>query len=59
MPKQTYPIADAMNVVRIKASRDNGISRKAVTELGLSNTLINRLIREYNIDYLLGGPIPK
>ncbi|KPC44837.1 Prophage PssSM-03 [Pseudomonas amygdali pv. morsprunorum] len=60
VPKQTDPIADAMNVVRIKAARDNGISRKAaVTELGLSNTLINRLIREYNIDYPLQGPSPK
>ncbi|GAB0059133.1 hypothetical protein IBA8401_01570 [Pseudomonas syringae] len=60
VPKQTDPIADAMNVVRIKAARDNGISRKAaVTELGLSNTLINRLIREYSIDYPLQGPSPK
>lgn len=60
VPKQTDPITDAMNVVRIKAARDNGISRKAaVTELGLSNTLINRLIREYSIDYPLQGPSPK
>ncbi|POP96557.1 hypothetical protein CXB40_27350 [Pseudomonas syringae pv. avii] len=60
VPKQTDPIADAMNIVRIKAARDNGISQKAaVTELGLSNTLINRLIREYSIDYPLQGPSPK
>ncbi|MDC3739630.1 hypothetical protein KDL21_01165 [Pseudomonas syringae pv. syringae] len=60
VPKQTDPIADAMNIVRIKDARDNGISRKAaVTELGLSNTLINRLIREYSIDYPLQGPSPK
>ncbi|RMU65566.1 Prophage PssSM-03, Orf52 [Pseudomonas syringae pv. syringae] len=54
IPYQTDPVADTLNVVRIKAARDNGISRKAaVTELGLSNTLINRLIREFNIDYPL------
>lgn len=56
VPKQTDPVADAMNVVRIKAARDRGISRKAaVVELGLSNTMINRLIREFNIDYPLKG----
>ncbi|WP_239987280.1 hypothetical protein, partial [Pseudomonas congelans] len=60
VPKQTDPIADAMNAVRIKAARDNGISRKAaVTELGLSNTLINRLIRHFKIDYPLKGPSRK
>ncbi|WP_440061500.1 hypothetical protein ACTAB0_11660 [Pseudomonas syringae] len=59
-PKKTDPIADAMNVVRLKAARDRGISRKAaVIELGLSNTMINRLILEYSIDYPLQGPSPK
>jgi len=53
-PYQHDPVADALNVVRIKAARDRGISRKAaVVELGMSNTMINRLIREYNIDYPL------
>lgn len=57
IPYQHDPVADALNVVRIKAARDRGISRKAaVVELGLSNTMINRLIREFNIDYPLQGP---
>lgn len=56
IPYQHDPVADALNVVRIKAARDRGISRKAaVVELGLSNTMINRLIREFNIDYPLKG----
>ncbi|MEQ4283189.1 hypothetical protein [Pseudomonas syringae] len=60
IPYQHDPVADALNVVRIKAARDRGISRKAaVRELGLSNTMINRLIREFNIDYPLQGPSPK
>ncbi|MCW6054176.1 hypothetical protein [Pseudomonas fragariae (ex Marin et al. 2024)] len=54
IPYQHDPVADALNVGRIKAARDRGISRKAaVKELGLSNTMINRLIREFNIDYPL------
>ncbi len=60
IPYQTDPVADALNVLQIKAARDRGISRKAaVVELGLSNTMINRLIREYNIDYPLKRPSPK
>ncbi|SHM45721.1 hypothetical protein SAMN05216593_1012 [Pseudomonas asturiensis] len=60
IPYQTDPVADALNVVRIKAARDRGISRKAaVVELGLSNTMIKRLIREFNIDYPLQRPSPK
>lgn len=60
IPYQHDPVADALNVVRIKAARDRGISRKAaVIELGLSNTMINRLIREFDIDYPLQGPSPK
>ena len=60
IPYQHDPVADALNVVRIKAARDRGISRKAaVVELELSNTMINRLIREFNIDYPLQGPSPK
>ncbi|KPB29754.1 hypothetical protein L6218_12030 [Pseudomonas syringae pv. syringae] len=54
IPYQTDPVADAVNVVRIKAARDRGISRKAaVVELGLSNTMIKRLILDYSIDYPL------
>ncbi|KGS15042.1 hypothetical protein [Pseudomonas coronafaciens] len=54
IPYQHDPVADALNVVRIKAARDSGVSRKAaVVELGISNTMINRLIREYYIDYPL------
>ncbi|KPB18351.1 hypothetical protein [Pseudomonas amygdali] len=60
IPYQHDPVADALKVVRIKAARDRGISRKAaVVELGLSNTMINRLVREFNIDYPLQGPSPK
>ncbi|MFO3662181.1 MULTISPECIES: hypothetical protein [Pseudomonas syringae group genomosp. 2] len=60
IPYQHDPVADALNVVRIKAARDRGISRKAaVVELGMSNTMINRLIREFNIDYPLQGPSSK
>ncbi|PBP76161.1 hypothetical protein CCL15_02080 [Pseudomonas syringae] len=60
IPYQHDPVADSLNVVRIKAARDRGISRKAaVVELGLSNTMINRLIREFNIDYPLQGPRQK
>ncbi|WP_122572380.1 hypothetical protein [Pseudomonas viridiflava] len=60
IPYQHDPLADALNVVRIKAARDRGISRKAaVVELGLSNTMINRLIREFNIDYPLQRPRQK
>lgn len=60
IPYQTDPVADALNVVRIKAARDRGVSQKAaVVELGLSNTMIKRLIREFNIDYPLQGPSPK
>ncbi len=57
IPYQHDPVADALNVVRIKAARDRGISQKAaVAELGMSNTMINRLIREFDIDYPLQGP---
>ncbi|MBC8877881.1 hypothetical protein [Pseudomonas cerasi] len=60
IPYQHDPVADALNVVRIKAARDRGISQKAaVRELGLSNTMINRLIREFEIDYPLQGPSAK
>ncbi len=56
---QHDPVADALNVVRIKAARERGISRKAaVSELGLSNTMIKRLIREFNINYPLKRPSP-
>ncbi len=48
------PIADAMNVLRIKEARDRGLSRKAARDLiGISNTLMHRLIADYQIDYPL------
>ncbi|WP_249584356.1 hypothetical protein [Pseudomonas viridiflava] len=46
------PIADAMNVLRIKEARDRGLSRNAAKNLiGISNTLMERLIADFNIDY--------
>jgi hypothetical protein len=52
--RQTDPIADALNVVRIKDARDRGLSQKeALLALGISNTLMKRLIRDFAIDYPL------
>jgi hypothetical protein len=46
------PIADALNVVRIKDARDRGLSQTAAfKDLQISNTLLKRLIREFAIDY--------
>ncbi|WP_122581122.1 hypothetical protein [Pseudomonas viridiflava] len=46
------PIADAMNVLRIKEARDRGLSRNAAKNLiGISSTLMERLIADFNIDY--------
>lgn len=54
VPYQVDPIADALNVVRIKDARDRGLSQKAaVRELQISNTLMRRLIRDFAIDYPL------
>ncbi|MFH7617700.1 hypothetical protein VSS93_30520, partial [Pseudomonas syringae pv. tagetis] len=51
IPYPPHPVAYALNVARIKAARDGGISRKAAgVELGLRHTIINPLIREINID---------
>jgi len=51
-PERIDPIADAMNVLRIKAARDRGLSRKAAMDLiGISNTLLERLIADYSIDF--------
>ncbi|WP_236250271.1 hypothetical protein [Pseudomonas cichorii] len=54
VPSSTDPVADALNVVRIKAARDRGLSQKAaIKELSISNTLMKRLISEFSIDYPL------
>lgn len=46
------PVADAMNVLRIKEARDRGLSRNAAKNLiGISSTLMKRLIADFNIDY--------
>ncbi len=46
------PVADALNVVRIKDARDRGLSRTAaLKELQISNTLMRRLISAFDIDY--------
>ncbi|RMR06599.1 hypothetical protein [Pseudomonas syringae group genomosp. 7] len=48
------PIADAMNVLRIKEARDRGLSRKAAKDLiGISSTLMERLLKDFAIDYPL------
>lgn len=55
--RHTDKIADALNVVRIKDARDRGLSKKAaIRYLGISNTLLKRLILDYNIDYPLHRP---
>ncbi len=46
------PIADALNVVRIKDARDRGLSQTAAfKDLEISNTLLKRLIHEFAIDF--------
>lgn len=46
------PVADAMSVLRIKEARDRGLSRNAAKNLiGISSTLMERLIADFNIDY--------
>lgn len=46
------PVADAMNVARIKDARDRGLSQTAAfKDLQISNTLLKRLIREFAIDF--------
>lgn len=46
------PVADAINVARIKDARDRGLSQTAAfKDLQISNTLLKRLIREFAIDY--------
>jgi hypothetical protein len=49
---RTDPVADAFNVVRIKDACRRGLTQKAaIRELGISNTLMKRLIKQFNIDY--------
>lgn len=51
-PNSVNRVADAMNVVRIKAARDQGMSRKdACAEMRISGSLMKRLMSEYNIDF--------
>ncbi|RMV39696.1 hypothetical protein [Pseudomonas syringae group genomosp. 3] len=46
------PVTDAFNVLRIKEARDRGLSRYAAKNLiGISSTLMERLIADFNIDY--------
>jgi hypothetical protein len=53
-PNKVNRDADPANVSRILEARDRGLSRKAAKdELGISNTLMKRLITEYSIDYPL------
>ncbi|RML41688.1 hypothetical protein ALQ95_01791 [Pseudomonas syringae pv. ribicola] len=48
------PVADALNVLRIKEARDRGLSRKAAKDvIGISSTLMERLLKDFAIDYPL------
>ncbi len=50
--KRIDPVADALNVVRIKDACNRGLTQKAaIRELGISNTLMKRLIKEFDIAY--------
>lgn len=56
-PPTIDPIVDALNVVRLKAARDQGLARKqAAVELGISGTVVARLIRDYQINYPICPP---
>lgn len=56
-PNSVNRVADAMNVVRIKAARDQGMSRKdACAELRMSSSLMKRLLSEYSVDYPVHPP---
>ena len=51
-PPVIDPVADAMNVVRIKDACAQGLARKqAAVALGLSRALVERLIADYSIDF--------
>lgn len=51
------PIADAANVLRIKELRDRGVARKqAAKAMGVSRSVVNRLVEDYAIDYPLQHP---
>lgn len=48
------PVTDALNVLRIKEARDRGLSRKAAKDLiGISSTLMERLLKDFAIEYPL------
>jgi predicted DNA-binding protein (UPF0251 family) len=56
-PRNINPIADAANVLRIKKLRDKGLARKqAAKAMGVSCTVVNRLVEDYAIDYPLQHP---
>ncbi|MCF5708935.1 hypothetical protein GIV19_16765 [Pseudomonas syringae] len=45
---------DAANIERLVSARDRGLTRKqAMADLGISNSLMYRLIEDYGIDYPL------
>jgi hypothetical protein len=51
-PPTIDPVADALNVLRVKALRDQGLARKqAAAAMGVSHNLVARLIRDYAIDF--------
>lgn len=56
-PSAIDPAVDALNVVRLKAARDQGLARKqAAAELGISRSVVERLIETYQIDYPICPP---
>lgn len=51
-PNQVKRENDPANVAGIIAARDRGLSRKAARdELGISDSLMNRLLKEYGVTY--------
>jgi transposase len=51
-PPTIDPVADAVNVLRVKELRGQGLARKqAAAAMGVSHNLVARLIRDYDIDF--------
>ncbi|MCD5994195.1 hypothetical protein KDX38_10800 [Pseudomonas sp. CDFA 602] len=56
-PPKVDPVADALHVIRIKELRDKGLARKqAAAAMGVSDTLVNRIIADYGIDFPIRQP---
>lgn len=56
-PPKVDPVADALHIIRIKELRDQGLARKqAAAAMGISHTLVNRIIADYGIDFPIRQP---